>query len=64
MTRDKRPQLSGQNQTDLMPKSASCKRWDTLVVLVLLTEIPYQEPEASELHTERCVHMSHMSKFL
>jgi hypothetical protein len=30
MTRDKRPQLSGQNKTDLMPNSASCKRWDTL----------------------------------
>jgi hypothetical protein len=32
--------------------------------LVLLTEIPYEEPEASKLHTERCVHMIHMSKFL
>ena len=31
MTRDKRPQLSGQNKTDLMPNSASCKRWDTLI---------------------------------
>ncbi len=30
VTRDKRPQRSGQNQTDLMPNSASCKRWDTL----------------------------------
>src|SRR2546428_9422365 len=31
VTRDKRPQLSGQNKTDLMPNNASCKRWDTLV---------------------------------
>src|SRR3989442_7089947 len=30
VTRDKRPQLSGQNKTDLMPNNASCKRWDTL----------------------------------
>ena len=29
MTRDKWPQLSGQSKTDLMPKNASCKRWDT-----------------------------------
>src|SRR5262245_57959662 len=26
---DKRPQLSAQNKTDLMPNNASCKRWDT-----------------------------------
>ena len=35
MTRDKRPQLSGQNKTDLMPNSTSCKRWDTLVFLTI-----------------------------
>jgi hypothetical protein len=32
VTRDKRPQRSGQNETDLMPNSASCKRWDTLEI--------------------------------
>jgi hypothetical protein len=26
---DKRPQLSVQNKTDLMPNNAPCKRWDT-----------------------------------
>ena len=26
---DKRPQLSVNNKTDLMPNNASCKRWDT-----------------------------------
>src|SRR6266702_1467613 len=31
MTRDKRPQLSVKNKTDLMPNNASCKRWDTLL---------------------------------
>ena len=33
MTRDKRPQLSVKNKTDLMPNNASCKRWDTLVTI-------------------------------
>jgi hypothetical protein len=28
---DKRPQRLAKNTTDLMPKNASCKRWDTLV---------------------------------
>ena len=28
---DKRPQRLAKNKTDLMPKNASCKRWDTLV---------------------------------
>ena len=28
---DKRPQFSAKNKTDLMPKNASCKRWDTLL---------------------------------
>jgi hypothetical protein len=27
---DKRPQRLAKNKTDLMPKNASCKRWDTL----------------------------------
>jgi hypothetical protein len=27
---DKRPPLSVKNKTDLLPNSASCKRWDTL----------------------------------
>src|SRR4051794_17613192 len=26
---DKRPQRLAKNKTDLMPKNASCKRWDT-----------------------------------
>lgn len=29
---DKRPQRLAKNTTDLMPKNASCKRWDTLGV--------------------------------
>ena len=33
MTRDKRPQLSVKNKTDLRPNNASCKRWDTLLLL-------------------------------
>jgi hypothetical protein len=28
---DKRPQRFAKNKTDLMPKNASCKRWDTLI---------------------------------
>src|SRR5215510_2378195 len=28
---DKRPQRLAKNTTDLMPKNASCKRWDTLI---------------------------------
>jgi hypothetical protein len=27
---DKRPQRLAKNKTDLMPKNALCKRWDTL----------------------------------
>jgi hypothetical protein len=27
---DKQPQRLAKNKTDLMPKNASCKRWDTL----------------------------------
>ena len=27
---DKRPQRLAKNKSDLMPKNASCKRWDTL----------------------------------
>ena len=40
MTRDKRPQLSGQNKTDLMPNNASCKRWDTLI---LTLRVPFHK---------------------
>jgi hypothetical protein len=28
---DKWPQRLAKNKSDLMPKNASCKRWDTLV---------------------------------
>ena len=28
---DKRPQRLAKNKTALMPKNASCKRWDTLI---------------------------------
>jgi hypothetical protein len=29
---DKQPQRLAKNKTDLMPKNASCKRWDTLKI--------------------------------
>ena len=32
---DKRPQRLAKNKTDLMPKNASCQRWDTLVPLTV-----------------------------
>jgi hypothetical protein len=34
---DKRHRLSAKNKTDLMPKNASCKSWDTPV----LSHIPH-----------------------
>ena len=48
MTRDKRPQLLGQNKTDLMPNNASCKRWDTLKISIPVGFAFYQPaPEVS-----------------
>jgi hypothetical protein len=38
---DKRPQRLAKNKTDLMPKNASCKRWDT-------PDLPHQLSEVSE----------------
>ena len=32
---DKRLQRLAKNKTDLMPRNASCKRWDTLIHLAL-----------------------------
>jgi hypothetical protein len=31
---DKWPQRLAKNKTDLMPKNASCKRWDTVEIFV------------------------------
>ena len=50
MTRDKRPQLSGQNKTDLMPNNASCKRWDTLKVLPYFRKMENDHDFQDEFH--------------
>src|SRR5262249_26051625 len=37
---DKRPQRLAKNKTDLMPKNASCKRWDTPDILLFHRALP------------------------
>jgi hypothetical protein len=45
---DKRPQLSAQNKTDLMPNNASCKMWDTPEVFFISFLFAYKRPIGQE----------------
>jgi hypothetical protein len=51
---DKRPQRLTKNKTDLMPKNASCKRWDTPAkILLSLVSPPLHKGWHTALVTEK-----------
>jgi hypothetical protein len=66
---DKRHRLSAKNKTDLMPKNASCKSWDTPVLWTLKllnsqhfhrewTRKPHEHTLNSEIGKARFVHIA------